>query len=168
MRTPVGSIVRGAIAGAVGTLAMDLVWYSRYKRGGGKDRFADWEFSVGTEGYEQAAAPAQVGKRIVEGVTGKELPDSTAAFMNNAVHWATGAGWGKLHGLIAGSAAAPSIAYGLVTGPVAWATSYAALAPMGIYKPMWEYDAATLWKDLSAHLVYGLGTAAAFKLLSKI
>jgi len=33
---------------------------------------------------------------------------------------------------------------------------------------MWEYDAATLWKDLSAHLVYGLGTAAAFKLLSKI
>jgi hypothetical protein len=27
---------------------------------------------------------------------------------------------------------------------------------------LWEYDARTLWEDLSAHLVYGLGTAAAF------
>ena len=35
-----------------------------------------------------------------------------------------------------------------------------------LYKPIWEYDLPTLGKDLSAHLVYGLSTAAAFKLLS--
>jgi hypothetical protein len=36
--------VRGAIAGAVGTAAMDLVWYRRYRGGGGgKDSFLRWE-----------------------------------------------------------------------------------------------------------------------------
>lgn len=160
-----GKVLRGAIAGAVGTLAMDLVWYSRYKRGGGTDRFVDWEFSAGTEDYEHAAAPAQVGKRIFEGVTGSTLAPSTAATMNNVVHWATGAGWGKLHGLVIGSV--PLAPAGVTTGTVAWATSYAALAPMGLYKPMWEYDLKTLWKDLSAHLVYGLATAAAYRLLTR-
>jgi hypothetical protein len=34
------------------------------------------------------------------------------------------------------------------------------------YKPIWEYDAKTLANDLSAHLVYGLGTATALQLLT--
>jgi len=35
-----------------------------------------------------------------------------------------------------------------------------------VYKPIWQYDARTLAKDLSAHLAYGIGTAAAFRVLS--
>lgn len=37
--------MRGLVAGAVGTLAMDLVWFGRYKGGGGEGGFGDWEFS---------------------------------------------------------------------------------------------------------------------------
>jgi hypothetical protein len=33
-----------------------------------------------------------------------------------------------------------------------------------LYKPIWEYDPKTLADDLSAHLVYGVGTATAFQL----
>jgi hypothetical protein len=33
-----------------------------------------------------------------------------------------------------------------------------------LYKPIWEYDPGTLAKDLSAHVVYGLGTSVAFYL----
>ncbi len=33
-----------------------------------------------------------------------------------------------------------------------WAASYAVLVPASLYKPVWEYDAEALWKDLSAHL----------------
>ena len=29
------------------------------------------------------------------------------------------------------------------------------LSRLGIYKPITEYDAKTLWKDLSAHVVFG-------------
>ncbi len=40
--TPPGVVVRGAAAGAVGTVAMDLLWFSRYRRNGGDSRFVDW------------------------------------------------------------------------------------------------------------------------------
>jgi len=32
-----------------------------------------------------------------------------------------------------------------------------------LYQPIWDYDAKTLANDLSAHLVYGLATAAALR-----
>lgn len=85
--TPLGAIARGLLAAAVGTLAMDLLWYWRYRRSGGQSGFTVWEFSVGLDDWEKASAPGKAGKR-------------------------------------------------------------------------------TLWDDLSAHLVYGLGTAAAFRWLA--
>jgi len=170
--TPIAALTKGALAGIAGTLAMDLLWYQRYRRDGGKDAFYDWEFSSGITNYEQAAAPAQVGKRLVEGYLQTELPDSSARPMNNVVHWATGTLWGALHGLLATSVPAesggprPGASLGLATGVSAWGASYAMLAPAKLYKPIWEYPPPVLWKDLSAHLLYGLGTGAAFRALS--
>ena len=165
-QTPLGAVLKGVVAGIVGTLAMDLVWFTRYKKSGGDQGFIEWDLASDVEGYEQAPAPAQVGKRLVEGLLEKELDPKTAAPMTNVVHWATGAGWGVAHGITHGTMAKQSALGGLLTGAVAWGTSYATLAPMGLYKPMWEYDAETLWKDLSAHLVFGIATGIAFKLLS--
>jgi hypothetical protein len=164
--TPAGAIVKGALAGAVGTLAMDLLWYRRYRRDGGDDGFMDWEFSAGTTSYEQAGAPAQVGKRVVEGYLQRELPDESARTMNNAMHLLTGVAWGTVHGIAAASIGRPRTLHGLATGATAWAASYATLAPAGVYKPMWEYAPAVLWTDLSAHLVFGLGTGLAFSALA--
>ena len=45
--------------------------------------------------------------------------------------------------------------FGITTGITAWGMSYAVLGKLGIYRPITEYDRATLWKDLSAHLVFG-------------
>lgn len=163
--SPLGAISRGLLAGAVGTLAMDLAWFRRYRKGGGTDSFLDWEFSAGTKSYEDAGAPAQVGKRVVEGLFHSELPPETAAHMNNAVHWATGLGWGALYSIVAGSTRSAHPAAGAALGPGAWATSYALLGLAKLYKPMWEYDAKTLGRDLSAHLVFGFGTASAFRAL---
>jgi hypothetical protein len=164
--TPLTALARGAVAGMVGTAAMDLLWYRRYRRGGGEDGLLDWEFSAGVEGYEDAAAPAQVGKRLAEGFLQKELRPETARSMNNAVHWATGALWGAVHGLAAGSGGGLRPGRGAATGATAWASSYAMLAPAGLYKPPWQYPRSVLWKDLSAHLVYGLSTGAAFAALA--
>src|ERR1700732_77426 len=58
--TPLGAVMRGALAGAVGTLAMDLVWFARFKREGGEQRFVEWEVSATpdwNEGPPSAAAP---------------------------------------------------------------------------------------------------------------
>jgi hypothetical protein len=98
--TPLAAVVGGLLAGVVGTVCMDAVWYIRHRRDGGKKSPLEWEF-----------------------------------------------------------------------GPVdSWedAPGYVVLPEGGIYKPIWEYDAKTLARDLSAHLAYGTGPGAAFWLFAKL
>ena len=165
--TPLGALVRGIVSGAVGTLAMDLVLYLRYRRGGGEQRFAQWEFSSGLESWDQAPAPAQVGKRLLEGFLQREVPADRAALVDNVMHWAYGLGWAAQYGIVAGCLPTPRVRYGLAFGSIVWLTDYAVLPLAKLYKPIWEYDGETLAKDLSAHWVYGLGAAATFRLLER-
>jgi hypothetical protein len=145
---------------------MDLVMYVRYKREGGSDPFFEWEFSAGVSDWEQAAAPAQIGRRVVEGVFGVELSPRWARVTNNLMHWGYGMGWGAPYGVVAGSRPVPRVRYGLLLGPLVWTSGYVVLPLAKLYKPIWDYDAATLARDLSAHLVYGIATAAAFRVLT--
>lgn len=161
--TPLGAVVRGAIAGAAGTAAMDTAQYLLYRRGGGSQPFPAWETSEGLSTWEDAPAPAQVARRIVEGLTQHELKPGTARLANNTTHWATGIAWGAAYGVLAGSTPKRRVCLGLVWGATVWASSYVLLPALGLYQPIWEYDAATLAKDLGVHLVYGLATAATFR-----
>jgi hypothetical protein len=165
--TLLGTLIAGLVAGAVGTALMDLVWFSRYRRGGGASRLLDWEFSAGLNSWQSAPAPAHVGKRIVETVTRHELAAGYAAVTNNVVHWSYGIFWGGLYGALAWLALGRNPIWGLAFGFVVWASSYVTLPLLGLYKPMWAYDLRTLVKDLSAHLAYGLGTATTFAVLAR-
>lgn len=165
MTSMVSRVMLGAVAGAIGTLAMDLVWFKRYRDGGGTRGFLAWDSSEGTTTYEDAPAPARTAQAVAAKLD-VALPDSSARAVNNAVHWITGIGWGKAHAMATGLLGTTSPLVGIATGVTAWGTSYATLAPLGIYEPIWEYDDETLWKDLSAHLVYGATMGVAFRLLA--
>lgn len=158
----VGRAVRGAVAGAAGTLAMDLLWWSRSRRSGGDADFFDWAFSTGIQSFEEASPPGRVGQLAARAV-GVELPDEAAGLTTNVVHWLTGIGYGKAHGLSPWRRHA--LVGGAVTGVGAFASSYAVLGGLGIYEPIWEYDADTLAQDLSAHLLYGLTAGITYALL---
>lgn len=145
---------------------MDLLWYARFKRGGGSDPFIDWETSKGLEGYEDAPAPARTAKAVA-GLAGIDLPEASARATNNAVHWVTGIGWGKAHGVAVSVLGTANPLLGLGTGVVAWVTSYMVLPRLGVYKPITEYDSDVLWRDLSAHLVFGLTLGVFFRIFSK-
>ena len=160
--TPLGALARGALAGAVGTLVMDLVWYARYRRDGGKTAFIEWEFFTKPD-WDEVSAPGQVGKRVVEGFLQHELDPKWAPLMNNIMHWGYGLFWGVQYGIVAGSLPKRSVKHGLILGPAVWTTSYVVLPAAKLYQPIWDYDAKTLAKDLSAHVAYGLGVAAAFR-----
>jgi hypothetical protein len=160
--SPIGALARGVLAGAVGTAAMDLLWFYRYKRGGGDSGLRDWELAVGVTDWDKAPVPALVGKRLYEGLFQRALPADRAALTSNIMHWGYGLTWGALYGLVAGSVCPPRIRSGLAFGAAVWTSDYVVLPLTKLYKPMWEYDAATLARDLSAHLVYGVATAAAF------
>jgi uncharacterized membrane protein YagU involved in acid resistance len=102
----------------------------------------------------------------VEGLFQIELAPERAALVNNVTHWATGLLGGTQYGVLGGSLRAPRIRYGIPFGAGVWSTGYVVLPAAKLYQPIWEYDRVTLAKDLSAHLVYGLSTATAFRLLS--
>jgi hypothetical protein len=168
VRRPLRGVIRtGVLAGVVGTCAMDLVWYGRYRAGGGDSSFGDWEFRSEIDGFEHAPAPAKVGK-IVASKVNIDLPDSAASLTNNVVHWATGVSWGITASLLRPLPGVGALKSGLVAGVAAWSTSYAVLPKLGVYKPITEYDAKTLWKDLSAHLVFGAAVGSASFVLGGI
>lgn len=162
--TLLGAAIRGAAAGVAGTAAMDALWYYRYRRGGGKSGFVDWETSAGLKGWDDAPAPAKFGRLVIDRTLHRDLPAQQARLTNNVVHWSTGAGWGAVLGMVGLSALRHSAYTGAAFGAAVWLQSYAVLAPAKLYQPIWDYDAKTLGKDLSAHLLYGLTTAAALRL----
>jgi hypothetical protein len=165
--TPLGALVRGLVAGTAGTAAMDLLLFSRYRKGGGESSGRDWEFSAGLSSWDEAPAPALVGKRVTEGLFQIQLDNGYVPLVNNVMHWGFGIANGGLYGIVAGSLPEPRVAYGLPFGASVWSGGYVVLPAAKLYEPIWKYDVKTLANDLSAHLVYGLATAAAFRLLSR-
>ncbi|MCU1452856.1 MAG: hypothetical protein JWN46_1002 [Acidimicrobiales bacterium] len=158
----------GALAGAAGTAAMDAVWYARYRRGGGTQGPLEWELGAAVDSWEDASSPGKVGQRLLRAIWRREPPEHWARTTQTVVHLATGMGWGMAYGVVAGSRERPPWAGGLALGPVAWLTSYATLPLLGVYKPIWEYDAKTLADDLSAHLVFGATTGAVDAVLARL
>jgi hypothetical protein len=156
------NLATGAIAGTVGTAAMDLLLYERYRRHGGKDGLWRWEFAGDVMSWEDASAPGQLGRRALRTLIGHEPPEEWARATTNVVHWATGVGWGIQYGAVANITSRHPWVRALALGPVAWLSGYVVLPLAKVYKPIWKYDTRTLADDLSAHLVYGSATSAAF------
>jgi hypothetical protein len=165
--SPIGAVIRGVVAGVIGTAAMDALLFARYRRGGGDSPFAAWEFSAGITTWEDAPAPAHVGKRLFEGLFQTELPPTRAPLVNNVMHWGYGILNAVQYGIVAGSLRESRIRYGVPFGAAVWGGDYVILPAAKLYEPIWSYDVKTLADDLSAHLVYGLATATGVRLLSR-
>jgi hypothetical protein len=159
---------RGAAAGAVGTVAMDLVWYVRYRSGGGDSPFLAWETTTEADSWDEAPAPAQVARKLLERATGREVSVERAAALNNVMHWAYGTSWTAAYAVAAGRLGPRRPWWhGLAFGGLVWSSDYVTLPLAGVYEPIWRYDVATLWQDLSAHLVFGVVADAAVRAVER-
>jgi hypothetical protein len=157
-------LARSAVAGLAGTLAMDLLWYRRFRSGGGEGGFADWEVTHEVpSSWEEAPAPAQMGRKVLQ-LAGRDVPIERAPALNNVMHWAYGTSWATGYGLL--PRRRPWWA-GPAFGATVWASDYVTLPLAGVYQPIWEYDVSALWQDLSAHLVFGTAADAALRLLDR-
>ena len=111
-----------------------------------------------------APAPAQVAKRVLEGVFHRDVGADRIGTLTTVAHWGYGVMWGGLYGLLAGSAPRTRpLPAGVVFGAGVWGASYATLVPMGIYQPPWTYPPAEVATDASYHVVYGVAVAAAWR-----
>lgn len=134
----------GAVAGAVGTAAMDLVLYRRYRREGGKDSLARWELAADVMSWDEASAPGQLGQKLERFVVRRPPPDNWARTTTNVVHWATGMGWGLQYGVLASRTSRYPWIRALALGPVVWFAGCVILPLAGVYKPIWKYDAVEI------------------------
>ncbi|CAN5135204.1 hypothetical protein BH23ACT9_BH23ACT9_17500 [soil metagenome] len=166
MNNPTNTLLTGAAAGALGTLAMDLLWFRRARQAGTDDVFADWEFT-GEASFDDAGAPAQVGQEAASAV-GVQLPDRAGGLTNDVVHWLTGTGWGVAGSLLASVTGLGPVAAGLTSGAAAFTAAYTVLPAIGIYDPIWNYDGKTLWKDATAHATFGAATGIALGVLRRL
>jgi hypothetical protein len=157
----------GVISGAVGTGAMDLVWFRRFRQGGGEGGLYEWETGKGTACWENATDPGKVGHLILRKLSGHDIDDRWARSVSNVVHWATGMVWGAQLGLLALTLPRFRREFDLLLGPTAWLSGYAVLPLVKLYKPIWKYDSRTLEKDLSAHMTFGSVTALTFAILTR-
>src|SRR5580658_2140368 len=151
--TPVQALLRGALAGAAGTVAMDVLGYARSRLQGSDQPPLQWEFG-GASTWDVVAAPAQVGRRLYEGYTQRPLDERYARLTNNVMHWGYGISWGTALGIVAGSMRRRPLLLGPAFGATVWASSYVTLPLAGLYKPIWRYSVRELAPDLSAHLTY--------------
>jgi hypothetical protein len=163
--TRLAAAARGLAAGAIGTAAMDTLLFARYRRGGGAAPFPAWESSAGLSDWDGAPAPALVGKRIVERMTGRDLGPSHARAVNNVMHWAYGMVNGAQYAVVSRRLRGSRLRDGLAFGATVWGAGYVILPVLKLYEPIWHYDAKTLANDLGAHLVYGLTTAGSARAL---
>ena len=127
-----------------------------------------WVTDAHGKPWWMGALAALVVGIAVEGVLKHELSPRYARLLNNATHWGFGLATGAGYGLLVGSRRKPKLWYGPPFGAAVWAGGYVVLPQFGVYEPIWKYDLETLWKDLSAHLVFGTATAAAFCVLDWI
>jgi hypothetical protein len=146
---------------------MDAARFWWQRRSGGDRNPWRWEFGP-IRTWQQAPAPGQVGRRLIEGFTGRELPDRAAWPVSTFMHWSCGAGWAALFGVVEGSACRARVRSGPPFGALVWASGYLTLPIAGLYKPIWKYDVKTLAVDLSGHLAYGTGTSIAFRLFRNL
>lgn len=90
-------LARGSLAGFVGTSLMDALLYRRYKASGGRSRLARWEFSVTSQSWENAPAPARLANLVAKSVTGRQIPVRYVGLANNLMHWGYGSSMGALY-----------------------------------------------------------------------
>lgn len=115
--------------------------------------------------WDEAPAPAQVAKRLIEGVVGLRVPSGLIPALTQLMHWGYGIAWGSVYGLANRHASSHGLKArrGAAFGLLVWAMSYVQLVPLGIYEPPWQYPASELGTDAAYHVAYGLGTAAAYR-----
>jgi hypothetical protein len=164
-------IARGILAGAAGTAAMTAHQEirQRVERGNAQPQDGEQPSSdhAQRDPWASAPAPAQVGKRLIEGLLGRDVPATAIPVLTQVMHWSYGSVWGGAYAIVRESARRRSHLLGPLFGLGIWAASYVELVPLGIYEPPWSYPVSSIADEIGYHLTYGASVAATYRLLRR-
>jgi uncharacterized membrane protein YagU involved in acid resistance len=130
--------------------------------------------SDATRAREQAAAdggpPTTVRTaEAIARIAGRELASERARNVGGeVVHYATGAAFGALFGVLAPRVTAPGVLAGAAFGALIWLFFDEGVVPLlGFAKPPTAYPASLHAKALASHLVFGAATDASFRAIDR-
>lgn len=147
------AVVRGAVAGAAGTTALNAVTY----------------LDMAVRGRPSSSTPEQTVEKLAAAV-GTQVPGDDETRSNRLsglgplTGIATGVGVGAIAGLLARGTGLSTPALGAVTGAAAMVGSNGPMTALGITDPR-TWSASSWVSDVVPHLAYGLVTAAAARRL---
>lgn len=148
-----GDLIRGAIAGAVGTWVMDQVTTALLEQASEADK--QQEQAVQPNGKSSAANLADL---VVDGL-GVDLADDQRSQAATAVHWALGIVPGAIYGVARNRLPLVGVARGLGFGALVFAANDEYLnTALGLAADPGEYPASTHLRGLAGHLVLGATT----------
>lgn len=151
----VRTLVRGAVAGAIGALALSLT-----HRASSRVLLGD----AGAAPNPPARAAEQMGERA-----GVALTERQADAAGTALVVGYGALLGAVYGLVQERVHAPALANALALGGLSYAataTERGLLPRLGLVSPPTEQALLAAMVPVDAHLAYGVTTAAAYEALS--
>ena len=150
-------IIKGAIAGAVGTIALD----------------AATAFDMLLRGRAPSSLPEKTVRAVLQRVP--QTPASLTGQTETSTHRRNGLGTlagysigislGAAYGMLPLSSRAPSIIAGIVLGAAALAASDIPSVRLGVTDPS-DWSPSEWLSDVIPHLGYGLFTAMAFETLA--
>lgn len=156
----IGSLLRGAMAGAAATWVMDQVTTAMLSAQ-----------SPEVDAQEQAARPngrSAVGNLVarIEAQTGAQLTDEQRTQVSNAIHFGLGMAPGALYGLLRHRVPLLGLGGGLAYGCLVWALNDEYLnTRLGLAAPPDAYPTETHVRGLVGHLVLGSMTDSVIDLL---
>ncbi|MCA9879402.1 MAG: hypothetical protein KC442_16535 [Thermomicrobiales bacterium] len=152
-------LVRGVIAGAAGTVALDLTTYG--------DMLLRGRAASRVPAEVAGVLAAQVGLRpLAAGVVG-ETADNRRQAAGALLGYGAGIGLGALYGLLRGARrGAVSPLAGVAVGLGAMAASDLPIALTGVSDPA-TWSTADWLSDVIPHLVYGLATVAVYEAMGE-
>lgn len=144
-------IVAGGVAGAVGTLALDVVSYG--------DMLARGRAASELPG--RAAARLAGTARITLGPADDPRTANRAAALGAVLGYATGVAVGSALGLVWRRPARSRLRRGLVAGTVAMVTANSPMVAQGLTDPR-TWGVAGWVSDIVPHVAYGLAAAVTY------
>ena len=141
-----GPVVRGLVAGGIGTVALTLA--------------ENAEMSV--TGREPSTVPGQVGVKLA----GREPQDwpQMVERLNPVVHWSHGIALGGFRGLLDAAGLGPVAATAAFV-PLVWGGDAALYFALGVAPPPWEWERSELLTDLFGKSVLAVATSLAYEAL---
>lgn len=158
--TPMEVALKGAVAGAVGTLVLTVAMSALQQLAGraSASSFKDDEFA-----NAMTPAPARFVGKIASGVFERELPTTVQNALGEGVHWGYGMLWGVIYAIVQSSIRLPHVLHGSIFGLIVWLVGPLGLIPAMRLTPSPEAaDGRRPLRSMLLHQVFGWSVALIF------